>query len=146
MCQNINFVATFFVSRNQSEPMGTNVLSFNLAQIQGGFNSKTNTFRVPFTGFYWLIISAGVPGSNQCEIRTRGINTMYDLVRAHTSYTVNADTLSREGLLYLPEKSEIFLSATYPLTNDGNTQTTFSSFSIEETMSRTIAFQVVHPK
>ena len=140
--QKLSLVATFFAGSNQDEPIGTNVLSFNVVQIQGAFNSSSNTFTTPFAGLYWLIISAGVPGSNQCEIRIRGINKMCDLVRAHTTYTSNADTLSREGLLDLPENSEIFLSTTYPLSNDGNMQTTFSSFSIEETMSRIVGFQV----
>ena len=83
-----------------------------------------------------------MPGSTQCEIRTRGISQINELVRAHTSYTTNVDTLCREVLINLARGEEIFLSSTYPLSSDGNLQTAFASFSVDETMNPIIAFHV----
>jgi hypothetical protein len=93
------------------------------------------------TGLYWLHLSAGVPPNTQCEIRIKGLAFVPDLIRAHSTYSLLVDTISRDGIIPLTNGDRLTLSSTYyPLASDGLLQTSFAGFNIGETMRRETAF------
>jgi hypothetical protein len=108
-------------------------------KIQGAM-AMNSTLTITNTGFYWLHLSAGVPPNTQCEIRIKGLASVPDLIRAHSTYSLLVDTISRDGIIPLTNGDRLTLSSTYPHTSDGLLQTSFAGFNIGETMSRVTAF------
>jgi hypothetical protein len=116
-------VATFSAGKNVQEN-GTLSLTFDVMKIQGAM-AMNSTLVITNTGLYWLHLSAGVPPSTQCEIRIKGLAFVPDLIRAHSTYNLIVDTISRDGIIPLTNGDKLTLSSTYPLASDGLLQTGF---------------------
>ena len=121
-----------------------NPVPFENATINDGdvFNLLTHRFVAPFTGFYWIHFSIGIPTDTWADVRLLGAYRPFDIVRYHTNFTGTPITTSRDEIILLREAKELWLSSKYAIYSDQFVQTSFSGFPLTLLFDPFVAFSV----
>ena len=101
-----------------------------------------HTFFTPFTGYYWIHFSIGIPTDTRADVRLHGYHRPLDIVRKHTHFSGTPMTTSRDGIMLLQGATELWLSSGYKIYSDRYLQTSFSGFPLTLLFDPLVLFSV----